>query len=81
MRGARGIDTTQLKQAAKTNICKINVDSDLRLGFTAGVREVLKQNPSNFNPRDYLSVAINNMTDICIDEITKIMGSKNKTKM
>ena len=81
MRGARGIDTTQLKQAAKTNICKINVDSDLRLGFTAGVREALKQNPSNFNPRDYLSVAINNMTDICIDEITKIMGSKNKTKM
>lgn len=78
LRGARGIDTTQLKHAAKTNICKINVDSDLRLGFTAGVREILKSTPSVFNPRDYLSTAIKNMTDICIDEITHIMGSKNK---
>ena len=78
MRGARGIDTTQLKRAARTNICKINVDSDLRLGFTAGVRESLKQNPSAFNPREFLSPAIKNMTEICIDEISHIMGSKNK---
>lgn len=78
MRGARGIDTKQLSRAAKTNICKINVDSDLRIGFTAGVRETLKANPAMFNPRDYLSVATKNMTDICIDEITHIMHSKNK---
>ena len=78
MRGARGIDTTQLSRAAKTNICKINVDSDLRLGFTAGVRETLKSAPAEFNPRGYLSAAIQNMTDICIDEITHIMHSKNK---
>ena len=78
LRGARGIDSTQLKRAAKTNICKINVDSDLRLGFTAAVRETLKTNPSDFNPRDYLGDAIKNMTDICVDEITHIMGSKNK---
>lgn len=78
LRGARGIDTMQLKRAAKTNICKINVDSDLRLAFTAAVRETLKQNPSGFNPRDYLGGAIKNMTDVCIDEITHIMGSKNK---
>lgn len=78
MRGARGIDATQLKRVAKTNICKINVDSDLRLGFTAGVREILKANPAVFNPRDYLSAATKNMTAICVDEITHIMGSKNK---
>ncbi len=78
MRGARGIDTAQLSRAAKTNICKINVDSDLRIGFTAGVREILKTAPTAFNPRDYLSVAIKNITDICIDEITHIMHSKNK---
>ena len=78
MRGARGIDTAQLSRAAKTNICKINVDSDLRIGFTAGVREMLKQEPAIFNPRDYLSVAIKNMTEICADEITHIMHSKNK---
>ena len=78
LRGARGIDTAQLRRAAKTNICKINVDSDLRLAFTAGVRETLKQNPSDFNPRDYLGTAIKNMTDVCVDEILHIMGSKNK---
>jgi len=78
IRGARGIDIAQLKRAAKTNICKINIDSDLRLAFTAGVRESLKQNQNAFNPRDYLSAAIKNMTDVCIDEITHIMGSKNK---
>ena len=81
LRGARGIDNAQLKRAAKTNICKINVDSDLRLAFTAGVRETLKQNPSDFNPREYLSPAIKNMTEICVDEITKIMGSKNNIKI
>ena len=78
LRGARGIDVTQLKRAAKTNICKINVDSDLRLAFTAGIRKTLKQNPSDFNPREYLSPAIKNMTDVCVDEISHIMGSKNK---
>ena len=78
MRGARGIDKTQLKRVAKTNICKINIDSDLRLAFTAAVRESLKQNPTVFNPREYLSPAIHDMTNICIDEITHIMGSKNR---
>ena len=58
--------------------CKINVDSDLRLGFTAAVRKTLADNPSGFNPRDYLSLARNTMTQICIDEIKHIMGSENK---
>ena len=78
LKNARGIDCAQLRHAAKTNICKINVDSDLRLGFTAAVREALKQNPKMFNPREYLSPAIANMTKTCIDAITHIMGSKNK---
>ena len=78
LKNARGIDCEQLRHAAKTNICKINVDSDLRLGFTAAVREALKQNPKMFNPREYLAPAITNMTQTCIDEITHIMGSKNK---
>jgi len=78
LRNARGIDITQLRHAARTNICKINVDSDLRLGFTAAVRESLKQNPSEFNPRDYLSLAVKNMTDVCTNEISHITFSKNK---
>ena len=76
--GARGIDRAQLRKAARTNVCKINVDSDLRLAFTAGIRQTLKQNPKIFNPREYLSPAIANMTATCIDEITHTMGSKNK---
>ena len=78
VRDAHGINREQLRRAARTNICKINIDSDLRLGFTAGVRESLKQNPSEFNPREYLSSAIKNMTATCIDEISHIMFSKNR---
>ena len=78
LNNARGIDRVQLRHAARTNICKINVDSDLRLAFTAAVRESLKQNPSAFNPRDYLSLAIKNMTATCVDEISHTMFSKDR---
>lgn len=78
LHNARGIDRIQLRHAAHSTICKINVDSDLRLAFTAAVREYLKQNPSEFNPRQYLSMAINNMTRTCIDEIAHTMFSKDK---
>ncbi len=76
--GARGIDITQLRRATKMNVCKINVDSDLRLGFTAAVRKSLAENPTNFNPREFLSLARTTMTQICLDEIRDIMGSDNK---
>lgn len=76
--GARGIDEVQLRRATKMNICKINVDSDLRLGFTAAVRKSLYEKPENFNPREFLSNARDTMTQICIDEIRNIMGSEDK---
>lgn len=76
--GARGIDIVQLRRATNMNVCKINVDSDLRLGFTAAVRKSLSENPTNFNPRDFLSAARTTMTQICVDEIKSIMGSENK---
>ena len=60
------------------NICKINVDSDSRLAFTAGVREQLATHPENFNPRDYLGIGKQNIYDNCVDEIKNIMGSDNK---
>ena len=75
---ALGIDEIQLRRATKLNICKINMDSDLRLAFTAGVRKSLAQNPNNFNPRDYLREAQISVTQTCIDEIKSIMGSENK---
>ena len=75
---ARGIDAAQLRRATQMNICKINVDSDLRLAFTAATRRALTEKPENFNPREYLSAARKLMTDVCHDEIFKIMGSNDK---
>ncbi|MDW2994549.1 MAG: ketose-bisphosphate aldolase [Alphaproteobacteria bacterium] len=76
--GALGISETQLRRATKMNVCKINVDSDLRLAFTAAVRKSLFEKPENFNPREFLGAARQLMTQICIDEIRNIMGSDNK---
>ena len=80
MSNARGIDPAQLRRAVEKNICKINVDSDSRLAFTAGVRETLATKPENFNPRDYLGAGRKNIYDNCVDEIKNIMGSNKKTK-
>ncbi len=76
--GARGTDENQLRRATKMNVCKINIDSDLRLAFTAAVRKSLGDTPTNFNPREYLKPAQTAMTQTCIDEIKYIMGSDNK---
>lgn len=75
--GARGIDVAQLRRATNMNVCKINVDSDLRLGFVAATRRELVTCPENFNPREFLSAATTTMTQICVDEIRDIMGSEN----
>lgn len=75
---ARGISTTQLHHATNAHICKINVDSDLRLAFTAATRKSLFNYPNSFDPRKFLSAARTTMTDICIKEIQSIMGSENK---
>lgn len=76
--GALGISEIQLRRATKMNVCKINVDSDLRLAFTAAVRKSLFEKPENFNPREFLTRARQSMTQTCIDEIRAIMGSENK---
>ncbi len=78
MKNAMGIATSQLKRAVEKNICKINVDSDSRLAFTAGVRKILAEEPEIFNPRDYLSAGQKNIYNNCIDEIKNIMNSENK---
>ena len=78
LNNARGTSTTQLKRAISMHITKINVDSDLRLAFTAAVREQFFKNKSITNPRQYLNFAMDKMTQQCIDEIKNIMGSTNK---
>ncbi len=76
--GARGIAPDQLRRATSMNVCKINVDSDSRLAFTAAVRRTLGQKPDVFDPRQYLGAARDMITENCIDEIRHIMNSENK---
>jgi len=75
IQGARGIPRDQLRKSTKLGICKINVDSDGRLAFTAAVRKDLTENPGNFDPRKYLSAARDKMIELYIDEIENVMGS------
>ncbi len=78
IKNAHGIPTAQLQRAATTNICKINVDSDSRLAFTAAIRQSFSDTPEKFNPREYLGLAMQAVYDNTIDEITNIMGSANR---
>lgn len=75
---AHGITSAQLRHAVALHVAKINVDSDSRLAFTAAVRETLAKKPKAFNPREYLTNAIDAITQNCIDEIQNIMGSGYK---
>ena len=67
-----------LKNAYKTNIAKINMDTDFRLAYTAAVREYMAKNPSKFSPRDYGAAGINQVKICAIDRIKKICHSDNK---
>lgn len=78
IKNALGIPGAQIKKAISMNICKVNIDSDSRLAFTAGVRESLIKKPSDFNPRFYLSAGKENIYKNCVNEINKIMNSANK---
>ena len=80
IKNAIGISPAQIRKAINMHIAKINIDSDLRLAFTSAVREYLYKNKNDFNPRDYLSFAQNEITKNCIDEIKNIMHSNNHAK-
>ena len=72
---AHGIPTEQLIRARGMGICKINVDSDARLAFTAAVRKSLNDNPAEFDPRSYLSAARDKMMEMYVDKNISVMGS------
>lgn len=76
--GAKGVPEEMLKQACNMNICKVNVDSDLRIGFTAGVREYLQLNPADVDMRSYLKAGKANVKDIVRFKIQNVFNSKNK---
>ena len=75
---AVGIPEEQLREASKSAVCKINIDSDSRLAYTAGVRETLAKHPEYFDPRQYGKVARNYMTDMYKHKIIDVLGSNNK---
>ena len=75
---AIGIPEEQLREAAKSAVCKINIDSDSRLAYTAGVRETLALHPEVFDPRGYGKVARAYMTEMYKHKITDVLGSENK---
>ena len=77
LKDAIGVPEDQLRQAAKMAVCKINIDSDLRLAMTAGVRQQLMADPSNFDPRGYLKVGRQYVKDLVKDKIINVLGSKD----
>jgi fructose-bisphosphate aldolase class II len=64
MPDAVGVPEDMLRQAAKMAVCKINIDSDLRLAMTASVRQYLAEHPADFDPRQYLKPARANIKEI-----------------
>lgn len=75
---AIGIPEDMLRRAAKSAVCKINIDSDLRLAMTAGVRQVLFNKPEVFDPREYLKVGRQYVKDLVAHKITEVLGSDGK---
>ncbi len=78
MEDAIGIPEDMLRKAASMAVCKINVDSDLRLAMTAGIRECLAENPSVFDPRKYLGAGRDNITKVVKHKIEDVLGSANR---
>jgi len=78
LKDAIGVPEEQLRQAARSAVCKINIDSDLRLAMTAGIREVVWTNPAAFDPREYLKVGRANVKTIVAHKIKDVLGSEGK---
>ena len=75
MADAIGIPEDMLRQAAKMAVCKINVDSDLRMALTAGIRKHLAENPTHFDPRQYLGEGREMISEVVRHKITDVLGS------
>lgn len=78
LKDAIGIPEDQLREASKSAVCKINIDSDGRLAMTAAVREVLVAQPEVFDPRKYLGPARDRLKELYIHKCKNVLGSANK---
>ena len=75
---AIGIPEEQLRKAASMAVCKINIDSDIRLALTAGIRRVMANDPSVFDPRTYLTVARKEVKAMVKHKMVDVLGSNGK---
>ncbi len=80
LKDAIGIPEEQLRKAATSAVCKINIDSDSRLAMTAAVREVFANFPAEFDPRKYLGPARENMKKLYVHKIVDVLGSAGKAE-
>ena len=78
MPGAIGVPEEMLRQAAQMAVCKINIDSDLRLAMTAAVRKHLAEHPSDFDPRQYLTPARAAIKEMVRHKIVDVLGCAGK---
>lgn len=77
LKDAIGVPEDQLREAARGAVCKINIDSDLRLGMTAGIREHFEMSPDHFDPRQYIGDGRKYVKDIVAHKIRNVLGSEN----
>ena len=78
MPDAVGIPEDQLRQAAKLAVCKINIDSDLRLAMTASIRKYFTEHPDHFDPRQYLKPARQAVKDMVTHKLINVLGCNGK---
>ena len=78
MPGAIGVPEEQLRQAAASAVCKINIDSDLRLGMTGTIRKFFNEHPDKFDPREYLKPARANIKEIVRHKLVDVLGCSGK---
>ena len=78
MPGALGVPEDQLREAARSAVCKINIDSDLRLAMTGTIRKYFAEHPADFDPRQYLKPARENIKKMVAHKIVDVLGCDGK---
>ncbi|MEI7883754.1 MAG: class II fructose-1,6-bisphosphate aldolase [Clostridia bacterium] len=78
MPGAQGVPEAMLRKAASLSVCKINIDSDLRLAMTGTIREYLAEHPEHFDPRQYLKPAREAIKELVANKIINVLGCNGK---
>ena len=76
--GAKGVPEEMIREAAKYGVCKVNIDTDLRLAMTAEIRKHLTEHPADFDPRKYLSPARDAIKAMVAHKLRNVLGASGK---